>query len=81
MIPDSPNYNDLAKKLHMIIIKYCNFPDAIIKTQCKRVDKTPATITPADLEKLAPLIGRSVLNFTNPEKGEAAEKEIRQLRL
>ncbi len=72
-------YNDLAQRIFEIIRIYCYFPDPILKTQCKHINKTPADIVLQDLPVLAPRIARSVENFTNPEKGKAVETAILKL--
>ncbi len=72
-------YNALALQIYTIIKAFCYFPTAIIKTQCKRINKTPGTISANDLAVLAPEIGRSVAMFTNPLKGQEVEKAISAL--
>jgi hypothetical protein len=78
-ISETADYNYLALQLYELVKKFCYFPHAIIKTQCKRINKTPGTVTVEDLPVLAPWIGKSVATFTNPIKGEEVEKEIRAM--
>lgn len=76
----SDNYNDLAKKIFDIVAVHCKFPAAVVATHCKAINRTPQTITPADIHTLAPKIGNAVAMFTNPIKGQQVETAILQLR-
>jgi hypothetical protein len=73
------DYNSLAVNIFSIISQHCYFADSVIQTQSKRINKTPATISAADLDVLAPRIGGSVAMFTNPEKGQQVEMAIKDL--
>jgi hypothetical protein len=78
-IKNSEGYNTLAQAIFDIVARYCNFPAAIVATHCKAIQKTPHTITPADLPTLAPRIGDAVARFTNPVKGETVRSQILEL--
>lgn len=72
-------YNELAQKIYDLVSLYCKFPGPIMETQCKRLKKSPLTITEDDVPTLAAYIRMSVANFTNPQKGERVEADILKL--
>ncbi len=73
------DYNELAQKLFIIVKKYICFPQAILTTQFKRINKTAQEVAQEDIPMLASGIGGSVANFTNPEKGQEVEQAILEL--
>ncbi len=74
------DYNALAQKLFVIVKKHICFPQAILTTQFKRINKTAQEIAQEDIPVLASCIGGSVANFTNPDKGQEVEKAILELK-
>lgn len=73
------DYNELAQKLFAILKKHIHYPQAILKTQFKRINKTTQDVSREDMQVLAFQIGCSVANFTNPGKGKEVEAEILEL--
>ncbi len=73
------DYNELAQKLYLILKEHIHYPQAILKTQFKRINKTVLNVSQEDLQALATQIGKSVANFTNPNKGREVEKAISEL--
>lgn len=72
-------YNELGQKIANIVSSYCYFANAIIRTQCKRMNKASTEINKEDLLQLSSWIGSAVAAFTNPVKGQEVEKAILQL--
>ena len=81
MQKQTSDYNALANKIFVIVAEHCYFPDSVVQTQCKRINKTPATLSTSDLAVLAARIGNSVAMFTNPEKGLLVEESLKHLAL
>jgi hypothetical protein len=69
-----------ALKVIEVMKQYCSMPEPILTTQVRFIKKTADEITAADIPVLAPLLGRAIAMFTNPEKGKKAEEDLLSLR-
>jgi hypothetical protein len=71
--------NALSQKILEVIANYSHFPLPILKAQSKRMGRTPADLTAADLPELAGYIGKSIADFSNPVKGGEVKEAILRL--
>lgn len=65
-----PITSPLAQQIITVMKVHCSMPGPILETQCKRLNKSPNSLTAGDLAALAPILGQSVAMFTNPDKGK-----------
>ena len=71
--------NPLATRVHDLMAGFTSFPKPILVAQCKHIGKTPSTLEPGDLARLAPYVGNAVALFSNPGKGKELETAILKL--
>jgi len=77
--PEGVKLNELSAAVFDALSEHTVFPWPVLKTQAKRFNIDPTSLSPRDLERLIDRLANGVARFTSPEAGVAVEQQLRAL--
>jgi hypothetical protein len=78
-LPEDAKLSIFGEKVFNMLTKYTSFAWPMIKTQCTKMNKDTANLTPNDLQDLIPALVAGVTRWNSAEKGESLKIELEKL--